>query len=247
MGFFDFLKGGAGASRGAASEAVVRKHAARVANKRAQAPDRWDSIQALAQMGTVEAIEALLPRFTFQIDPSITDQEEKDAAFDAIVDFGEKSIEPVKRFLRTAETIAWPLRMLDRLLPPEAVIGELLSALEPMHLEYERDPERKLSLLATLEERTDPRIVAAVTRFLEDVNETARFYAAGAIFAQQESEAARDALLAALLREDSARTRVRIVEGFAIRRWSAGTDRERVSRILPAGFALDPQGVVTRR
>jgi hypothetical protein len=244
MGFFDFLRGG---SSGAASEAAVRKHAARVANKRAQAPDRWDSIQALAQMGTVEAVEALLPRFSYQTDPSITDQEEKDAAFDAIVDLGETSVEPVKRFLRTAETIAWPLKILDRLLTPDVVIAELLAALEPMHLEYERDPERKLSLLATLEERTDPRIVGAVARFLEDVNETARFYAAGAIFAQQDSDAARDALLAALLREDSARTRVRIVEGFASRCWSVGAERERVARILPAGFALDAQGVVTRR
>jgi hypothetical protein len=247
MGFFDFLKGGSGASNGSASEAALRKHAARVANKRAQAPDRWDSIQALAQMGTVEAVEALLPRFSYQTDPSITDQEEKDAAFEAIVELGEKSLGPVKGFLRTAETIAWPLKMLDRLLPPEAVIAELLAALEPMHLEYERDPERKLSLLATLEERTDPRVVGAVTRFLDDVNETARFYAAGAIFAQQELGGARDALLAALLREDSTRTRARIVEGFAAQRWSVGVERERVARVLPAGFVLDAQGLVTKR
>jgi len=247
MGFFDFLKGSSSASRGAASEATIRKHAARVANKRAQAPDRWDSIQALAQMGTVEAVEALIPRFSFQTDPSITDQEEKDAAFDAIVELGDTSVEPVKRFLRTAETIAWPLKMLDRLLPPDAVIAELLGALEPMHLEYERDPERKLSLLATLEERTDPRIVGGVTRFLEDVNETARFYAAGAIFAQQEADTAREPLLAALLREDSTRTRVRIIEGFAVRGWSVAPERERVARILPSGFALDAQGIVTRR
>ena len=85
MGLFDFFKGGAG-SKGTASTSTLRKHAARVANKRAQAPDRWDSIQALAQMGTPEAIEALLVRFSFQTDPSITDQEEKDAAFEAAIE-----------------------------------------------------------------------------------------------------------------------------------------------------------------
>ena len=40
----------------------VRKHAERVANKRAQAYDRWESIQALSQMHTRESVEALLPR-----------------------------------------------------------------------------------------------------------------------------------------------------------------------------------------
>ncbi len=247
MGFFDFLKGSSSGGRGAVSEATLRKHALRVANKRAQAPDRWDSIQALAQMGTAEAAEALLPRFSFQTDPSITDQEEKDAAFEAVVELGETAIEPVKRFLRTAETIAWPLKMLDRLLSPDDVIAELLAALAPMHLEYERDPERKLSLLSTLEERRDPRIVEAVVRFLDDVNETARFYAAGAIFAQEQPAPARGALLATLVKEDSARMRTRILEGFAARRWDVGPERERIARALSAGFSLDVQGVVQKR
>lgn len=246
MGLFDFFKGGSG-SKGEPSSSAVRKHAARVANKRAQAPDRWDSIQALAQMGTEEAVDALLARFAFQIDPSITDQEEKDAAFEAVVETGPVAIEPVKRCLRTAETIAWPLRMLDRLLEPEQVMTELLEALAAMQLEYERDPERKLSLLSTLEERRDPRIIAAAARFLEDVNETARFYAAGAIYAQENADAVRPLLLAALAKEDSTRARARILEGFAARAWDVGDLREKLLKDLPAGLSLDAKGVVTKK
>lgn len=246
MGLFDFFKGSSG-GKGTASTSTLRKHAARVANKRAQAPDRWDSIQALAQMGTPEAIEALLVRFSFQTDPSITDQEEKDAAFEAAIEAGPNAIEPVKQLLRTGETIAWPLRILDRLLEPEEVITELLGALSAMHLEYERDPERKLSLLSTLEERRDPRIIEAAARFLEDVNETARFYAAGAIYAQGSADAVRPALLATLAKEDSVRTRARILEGFAARAWDVGDLREKLLKQLPPGFAIDAKGLVTKK
>ena len=245
MGLFDFFK--RSGSDGPPSESALRKHAARVANKRAQGPDRWDSIQALARMGTPEAVEGLLARFGYQTDPSITDQEEKDAAFEAIIETGPKAIEPVKQALRTAETIAWPLKMLDRLLEPDEVITELIGALSTMHLEYERDPERKLSLLSTLEERRDPRIIEAAARFLDDVNETARFYAAGAIYAQGDADAVRPALLVALGREESARTRTRILEGFASRGWDVGELREKLAKQLPAGFSIDAKGVVSKK
>src|SRR5688500_2070216 len=64
---------------------ALGKHAERVANKRAQAPDRWESIQALGKIATTgepaersQAVAALLERFTFYVDPTITDGEEKD-------------------------------------------------------------------------------------------------------------------------------------------------------------------------
>jgi len=38
----------------------LKRHAERVASKRIQAVDRWDSIQALAKLGTADAVAALL-------------------------------------------------------------------------------------------------------------------------------------------------------------------------------------------
>ncbi len=87
MGFFDLFTGGSGGG------GALKKHAARVANKRAQAPDRWESIQALAQIGTPEAIDALLMRFSYLSDPSITDQEEKDAAYEAVIEARDRHAE----------------------------------------------------------------------------------------------------------------------------------------------------------
>jgi HEAT repeat protein len=238
MGIFDFFRGtGSG-------KTAVEKHAARLANKRAQAADRWESIQALASIGTAEAVDALLVRFTFQTDPSITDQEEKDAAFEAVVECGEVAIEPVKRFLRRAETVSWPLRLLERLVPPEEVTAELLVYAAELDLEYTRDPERKTSLLQALEERSDPRIVSGVTRFLEDIHETVRFLAVAVIDAQANAEEAREALLAALSREESVRVRARILDVCARRRWTVPSELEGK---LTSGFARDASGAVVRR
>jgi len=60
-------------------------------NKRAQAYDRDEALRGLCALGTPQAAEVLLKRFTFSIDPSITDQEEKALAFDGIVRVGEGS------------------------------------------------------------------------------------------------------------------------------------------------------------
>jgi len=236
MGLFDIF-----ASKG---PGAIKKHAARAANRRAQNPDRWESIQALAEMRTPEAVTALLARFTIRVDPSIVDQEEKDAAFQGVVGAGDVAVEPVKRFMRDSETISWPLKALEQLLPDEEVVAALLEALEDMDTEYERDPQKKIQLVAYLEDRADSRIVEAVRRFLDDQNETVRFHAIGAIYVQAEAETAREELLATLLREESVRCRARILDGFVENEWAVPDDqRQHVRSQLPDGYAIDGGGV----
>lgn len=221
----------------------VEKHAARVADKRAQAPDRWESIQALGAMRSADAVQALLPRFTYYADPSITDQEEKEEAFRLIAETGEPAIEPVLAFMRRSDSLGWPLKLLERLMPTERVVTELLALLGTMDTEYERDPTRKVAILQALEDRRDERIAPAVTRFLEDVNETARFHAAAALFAQADPSASREAAQKALAAESSMRVRSRMLDGFTERAWDVGPDRAKIEKALPAGFTLDKSGV----
>lgn len=231
---------------------ALRKHASRVANKRAQAPDRWDSIRALGMMRTPAAVEALLTRFTFAVDPSITDQEEKEAVYEVVVDAGEAAVEPLRDFMASTDSIAWPLKCLDRILSEEQVTAELLTVLEAMDTEYERDPQKKIQVLAALEERRDSRITEAARRFLEDMNETVRFHAVGAMLHQAEEagdavrEAVREALLEQYLREDSMRVRARILDGFMLRGWSVGDRADEVRQKLPQGYAMTAKGDIKR-
>jgi len=237
MGLFDVFKGGGGG---------LKKHAARVANKRAQKHERWESIQALASDGSDEALRALLTRFTIRADPSITDDEEKIAAFRGIVQHGAAALGPVQDFLESSESLAWPLKILTALQTEEEVVTTLLELLSKMDTEYERDPQKKIDAIGGLEERKDPRIVEAVSRFLEDMNETVRFYTVGAILAQNDAEMALDALTRTFLGEESVRVRMRILDGYIERGWALDDVKDEASKRLPTGYSLGKKGEVRR-
>jgi hypothetical protein len=237
VGLFDLFS-----KKGTSS--AVQKLAPKVADKRGMAPDRWEAIQALTKIDSEEAVQALLVRFTFYTDPTITDQEEKEGVFHAVVAKGALAVSPLKRFIAKAESLSWPLKMLDRVLPAEEVLATLLDMLGKMDTEYERDPQRKLQILSELETRRGPAVVETVRPFLADVHETARFHAVGAVLAQDDAEAARDALVETLAREDSMRIKARILEGFGQRSWTL--DAAQVGK-LPDAFTLDASGTPRRR
>lgn len=237
MGLFDVFKGGGG----------LQKHIARVGNKRAQKHERWESIQVLAADGSDEALRALLVRFTIRVDPSITDGEEKNAAFHGIVQHGEAALEPVRDFLESSDTLAWPLKILKEIQTEEEVTTVLLELLAKMHTEYERDPQKKIDVIASFEERKDPRIVEGVIRFLEDMNETVRFHAVGAILHQDEAEQARDALTQAFLAEESVRVRMRILDGYIDRDWRLAEVKDEAAKKMPNGYSLGKKGEVRKR
>lgn len=237
MGLFDFFSK-------PTPESVIQKHAPRIASKRTQNPDRWDSIHAVGRLKSAAAVKALLPRFTFYVDPSITDNEEKDEAFRYVVETGEEAIPPVLEFMAKAESLAWPLKILERVASPDRVIAELLALLEKMGTDYERDPSRKLAILSTLEERTDPRILPAVLPFVADANDEARFFAVGAISRQADPTPAREPLDKLLLKEESVRTKARTLELFAQQGWAlSDAAKAAVQKATPAGITIGPDGV----
>jgi hypothetical protein len=242
MGLFDLFK----------KKSPLEKHRERVANKRAQGPDRWESIQVLGKMATTEptgdeaderadAVAALVERFTFYVDPSITDGEEKDEAFRWICGAGEVAVKPVREAAQRHESLSWPLRMLEHLLDEERLIDEMIGILESMDTEYERDPQRKLQLLSSLEEKRAPRIAEAVAPFFLDVNEEARFHALGAAVAQENAEEVLPQLLEALTEEESVRVKARALDAMAEHGWSLGEAKADVE--LPDGYATDSKGV----
>jgi hypothetical protein len=247
MGLFDRFKGGARPDkkeRGKGNPAA--KWADRV-EKRAQNYDRQEAIQALADLGSAEAAEVLLKRFTFHIDPSITDQEEKDAAFRGVLRAGKAAIEPVRSFVAKAESLAWPMKIMEELVEEPEYTAELLRWLSRWDTEYAKFVDPKVQLLAELEERKHPEIRGEVERFLEDVNEPARFHAVAALLAQDDAAAA-PALSRLLGDEESLRVRAKIADGLAARGWVVPEDeRDAVRKALPPGCVLDGSGKVIKR
>ncbi len=229
------------------SERTFSKHAAKVANKRAQAPDRWESINFLAKAASAEAVGALMKRFSFAVEPSITDHEEKERAYEAILGIGDDAVAPVKASLRKSDSISWPVKILDQLLPKTQMVEALLELLEKMDTDYERDPAKKVQILQTLAERRDERIAAAASRFLDDVSEEARFAAVEAVVSQDNAQMCVAELQEVVVEDESLRVRLRVLEAAARLGWT--TQQLQVeSKQLPEGVSISSsrQFVVSR-
>lgn len=278
MGLFDFLRKpkastpppkGEGKADEKKLDKKVQGPAKVVADRRAQTYDRFEAIQALAAMRSADAAIALLRRFSFSIDPSITDSEEKELAFRGIVDAGtldklpkdeaerekalaelaerrEKIIEAVQEYCESAEQLTWPIKVLRSLLADEEYEGEILALLSGHDTEYARNVEPKINLIHGLEGLRSEQIRAAVEGYLDDVNETVRFTAVELVFDQDAPESL-GALLALLLREESVRVKNRVAEGLKKQGWTVPEEqRAEVRRALydSEDFALDDAGRV---
>lgn len=263
MGFFDLFrgksKGGKTDSDGggdadddrkkkpSAAATAAAKWAEAVGSKRAQAYDRAEAIQELCKQKTPEAVEALLRRFTFTTDPSITDQEEKDAVFEGIVAVGRDALEPVRAFSAKAESLSAPIRILKEILEEKELVEELVTWLERWDTEYAKFIDPKLQILDELGEHQHEDIREAVEPFLQDASDPARFKAVTATFAQKDP-AAVGPVLALLLDEESVRIRSKIADGFAELGWEVPEDqRDAVRKVLPPQYTVDGAGLIAKR
>ena len=107
--------------------------------------------------------------------------------------------------------------------------------------------KKKIDVIASFEECKDPRIVEAVIRFLEDMNETVRFHAAGAILAQDEADAALEPMTKAFLAEESVRVRMRMLDGYIDRGWGLAEVKEDATKKMPPGYSLGKKGEVRKK
>lgn len=251
MGLFDLFKGKgdkkteASDKRGKTNPAD--KWAQAAGDKRAQNYDRQEALQALADMKSPEAAAALLKRFTFIMDPSITDQEEKEIAFHGVLAAGQDAIEPIRAFVAKADSAAMPMKLMKELLDEEKFVDELILWLERWDTEYSKFIDPKIQLLVALGDHKSPKIREAVEPFLTDVNETARFHAVVTTLAQDDP-AALEPLLTTLADEESFRVKNKICDGIAVRGWVVPDDeRDRVRKSLPPDYAIDATGRLSSR
>ncbi len=216
----------------------VAKHGRRMQDRDAQAEDRLKSADWLAEEGTPEALAALCRRFDLQLEHQMKDRQEKDAVLELLVGAGPLGSEAVRQHARVSANFQYAVRTLERIEGRTASTAFLLELLAGERLENEFHPEKKRTLLLTLAERKDPRIVEAAARFLPDFDEGVRHAAIEAI-AAQEGEEGRAPLEAALKRrnEESTRVRGRLAEVFGQRRWSVEEDGW-IGEHMPPGYQL---------
>ena len=218
MGLFDLFKKSSTSTPKPKSPKELARLTRLVGNKLAQDYDRQEAIAELSSLGTSEACRALLKRFDFNMEPSITDQDEKESAARGLVDAGQVALQPLRDYCARAESISWPLKVLRQIVEEEHLVDELLELLEQFDTEYLRNPEPKIQLITALEAYQGEEVRIAVEPFLTDVNENVRFHAVGTVFAMNDA-AAIQPLLQALSEEESLRVKNRIAGGIEQRGW----------------------------
>jgi hypothetical protein len=243
MGVFDLF------SKDGRQQRARDKNVSRAVNKWSQSPDRMKALQALRDDGSPEAIYGMLRRFGMMYDKTIEDEQEKDWVFEVLVEKGAAIIPPIKRYLFAADSVSWPLRLLDRVAGKEeelAVIKEVLERHEPG---YERDPTKKIQLLNHLAALKDSRVPPLIVPYLADMDEGVRYSAVEALLRHKNEEAAREPLLLQFVSEseDSLRIRLQIAEGFADLAWLVKGHRGEVEKKLPEQFQLDREGHIKKK
>ncbi|HET9752547.1 MAG TPA: HEAT repeat domain-containing protein [Myxococcales bacterium] len=230
-------------------EAKVRRLQKKSMEKFGPKENRQGAIEELGELKTGPAIEALLMRYTFRIDPGITDDEEKARVLALITAAGPVALGPVKRFISSRDEISWPLRALEALLPQGEVVQFLVEVARKAGSEYSRVPEKKVLLLHALSGHRAPEIAPVVLPFLEDMDDEVQI-AAAEVIVRQEDPVGREPLIEHFLKAhegSNARVREALAGLLADSPWDVKGYTPKVEAALPQGYKLDSKGKVQRK
>ena len=230
-------------------EGKVRRLQKKASAKFGPAENRQGAIEELGALKTEAAVEALLLRYTFRVDPGITDDEEKARVLALITQAGDIALGPVKRFISSRDEISWPLRALDGLLSEAEVVKFLVEVARKVGGEYSRVPEKKVLLLHALSAHKSPEIAPAVLPFLDDMDDEVQI-AAAEVIARQQDPIGREPLIQHFLKAhegNNARVREALAGLLADSGWDVKGYTPKVEAALPQGYKLDSRGKLARK
>jgi hypothetical protein len=235
-------------------EKSLQRTVEKATNKLAQQADRWGALEKLKEDGTEAALLGLCRRFAVTSMKGVEDEAEKLWVVDTLVAKGDAALAPLVRYMKNAEQLAFPLRVLERIAPREKVIevaDELFASEAPG---YVRMPERRIDLLRWFSEWkpvTDDEVISRFTPYVTDFDENVRFVAIDGMATRDPAKIA-PPLIAALLRpeEESGRIKRTIVEVLEKSQAPLGDKAAAVAAMLtgPLGesFRVDA-GVIKKR
>jgi HEAT repeat protein len=227
---------------------TIEKALTKIRNPHVQAQERQRVIEQLRDIGTPEAVDALLQRFTMRTPGAIVDEDEKRLAYESLLKLGDVCIEPIERFVRADPNIYWPLRALTEIAGDERAIDLILSALGGAEHGYNTETERREQLVANLREFTESdRVLEVLIQLTRDESIDVRISAIDGLAEFSSPEVPR--VLAECLSEPEQELRVRstILDILAERQIPMGEYRQAVEPHLPSTLHLDDKGILVRK
>ena len=236
MDLFSFLRG--------SPERQIRRARKKVKEPHGDPAVRINACRRLYEMGTPEALLALLDRYTISTSPLIRDQEEKEELLSWIVRIDRKAVPSLLTFLKRERQVYWPLRALQEILPSEELAARIDEILR-YHWEYPpASSEPKTQLIRSLEEIHSAGLLETVRLFLEDEDDDVCLAAADYLFGRPQEEGRESVLKCYLDAEDRPRVRAQILERLAEHGWKVTGFRAKVEESLPPGYTLSRGGTL---
>ncbi len=209
--------------------------------------NRINAVQRLMEMGTPEAYLTVLERFKIYVSPSRQDEEEKEELLSWIANAGEEVVAPLIRFLKSERQVYWPVEALKRILSEDELIAKLTEVLRHHWDRPPASPDPKAQLIRALGKLRSPELDEAVRRFLDDDDDDVVLAVLDYLYASNDEEANRDAVLKCYLDcEDRPRVRAYILERLAEKGWRVRGHRPKVEETLPEDYKLTRDGVLKR-
>lgn len=224
-------------------EKQIEKMRKKVREPHGDPATRMNGAHRLAEMGTPEALLALLDRFTINVSPSSQDEQEKEEVLSWIIQMGEKAVPPLVQFLKRERQVYWAMRALRETLEEEE-FSEKINGVLKDHWENPPASSDPTAQLIRLLEVESSQLVDTVTLFLGDEADDVRLAALDYLFDRSEDRSRESALECYLDSEDRPRVRNHILERFAQEGWSVKGFRPKVEETLPEGYALTRDGKV---
>ncbi len=159
MGILDYLK----------PKSAVERAGKQVREVYAQPDYRRSAMDKLLEIGTQDAYDALLKRFTITANGQIADEQEKKELVEDLVRLGEAAIPPIERYLASeSKALTFPIRALLRLVDRPKAAEILWSVLKRYAPLDHRGSHAKLAVIDALSGLVESEQAADFLPYLDD-------------------------------------------------------------------------------
>jgi hypothetical protein len=237
VGIFDVLK----------RKSPIEKLAKEVKEPFAQPEYRREAMEKLFKMGTEEAYQALLMRFTVSASGAIADEDEKRELVDRLVEVGEPALGPVKSFIKSQQKITFPVRALARMLPRQEYVSFLMETLKQYDPLDHRSIEQKTTLLTTLGDQATPEQASLFIPYLEDHSDDVQFNTIVVLERLANPEAREPLAKVCAGDEHAPRIQRRAAEALHKLEWSVREHYDQFHPELKGEYLLGKKGVLVKK
>mgnify|MGYP006270577835 CR=1 FL=1 len=237
MGVWDLFK----------SKPPVEKASKQLREPYAQPEARETAMNKLFEIGTDEAYDAVLKRFTFNASGQIADESEKRQLVERLAATGQAVVPALQRFIRTESNLTFPIQALQQILPGPEVTEFLVETLQSHDPRDHRSTQAKTQLVVSLAELLPSDRAEVLVPYLHDHSDDVQFQVIVAL-EHLAHPPTKDALIDVCCTDEHAgRIRRRAAQALAALEWSVKHRFEDFDPELRDEWQVTKKGSLSKR